>query len=74
MTTTAPALHDREHFEAWRDKQEVKIKLSVEINGSEIFSSDYLSIDGMEEDLRKPEGAIDEALDQMYEEAYGEEE
>ena len=56
--------------EGIEDDAEIKYSLTVTINDEEVFASDYFSETSMQEDLRKPERAIDEWLTQEADRAY----
>jgi hypothetical protein len=59
MTTPPP-------FEDWKHKQDVKYKLVVEVNDTEVFSSEYASADDLYEEARKPERAVEAELQEQY--------
>lgn len=53
-------------FDDWKADQEVVYKLVVEVNGEEVFASEYASADDLYEEARKPEGAVAEKLQDEF--------
>jgi hypothetical protein len=51
----------------WGTEQDVELTISATVNGVEVYSGTFYSVDSLEEDLRKPERAIQQELDSQYE-------
>lgn len=53
-------------FDDWKLDQDVKYRLVVEVNDEQVFASDYATLDDLYEEGRKPEGAVEQKLEDEY--------